>query len=118
MTSGGPSGTNFWLEGVERAPTLQATPGPEQAAETLPAVIEPPRARASGPATQHPEPIPLKCGVRMRRALDVEPREIDWLWVGRVPLGMTTMFAGDPKLGKSYVTLAMAAALSRGDLCP
>ena len=24
------------------------------------------------------------------------------------------MFAGDPKLGKSYVTLAMAAALSRG----
>ena len=33
---------------------------------------------------------------------------------GRVPLGMITMFAGDPKLGKSYVTLAMAAALSRG----
>jgi hypothetical protein len=27
---------------------------------------------------------------------------------------MLTMFAGDPKLGKSYVTLAMAAALSRG----
>jgi len=27
---------------------------------------------------------------------------------------MITMFAGDPKLGKSYVTLAMAAALSRG----
>ena len=24
------------------------------------------------------------------------------------------MFAGDPKLGKSYVTLAMAAAVSRG----
>ena len=27
---------------------------------------------------------------------------------------MITMFAGDPKLGKSYVTLSMAAALSRG----
>ena len=39
---------------------------------------------------------------------------VDWLWSGRVPLGMITMFAGDPKLGKSYVTLAMAAALSRG----
>ena len=50
----------------------------------------------------------------MTRALDVEPREIDWLWAGRVPLGMMTMFAGDPKLGKSFVTLAMAAALSRG----
>jgi RecA-family ATPase len=34
--------------------------------------------------------------------------------VGRVPLGMITMFAGDPKLGKSFVTLAMAAAVSRG----
>ena len=39
---------------------------------------------------------------------------VEWLWAGRVPLGMITMFAGDPKLGKSYVTLAMAAAVSRG----
>jgi hypothetical protein len=50
----------------------------------------------------------------MTRAVDFEPREIEWLWTGRVPLGMMTLFAGDPKLGKSYVTLAMAAALSRG----
>ncbi len=50
----------------------------------------------------------------MIRALDLEPREVNWLWSCRVPLGMMTMFAGDPKLGKSYVTLAMAAALSRG----
>jgi len=47
-------------------------------------------------------------------AADVEPREVDWLWPGRVPLGMITLFAGDPKLGKSYVALATAAALSRG----
>ena len=47
-------------------------------------------------------------------AVDLKPRAVEWLWSGRVPLGMITMFAGDPKLGKSYVTLAMAAALSRG----
>jgi hypothetical protein len=52
--------------------------------------------------------------VKMTRASDVAIREVDWLWAGRVPLGMITMFAGDPKLGKSYVTLGMAAAVSRG----
>jgi len=56
--------------------------------------------------------------VRMTRAVDLEAREIEWLWDGRVPLGMMTLFAGDPKLGKSYVTLAMAAALSRGRAMP
>jgi putative DNA primase/helicase len=50
----------------------------------------------------------LTCAVNLRA------REVEWLWAGRVPLGMITMFAGDPKLGKSYVTLAMAAAVSRG----
>ena len=52
--------------------------------------------------------------VKMTCAVDVVPQKVEWLWSGRVPLGMITMFAGDPKLGKSYVTLAMAAALSRG----
>ena len=52
--------------------------------------------------------------VRLTCAFDLEPRQVEWLWAGRVPLGMITMFAGDPKLGKSHVTLAMAAALSRG----
>jgi putative DNA primase/helicase len=52
--------------------------------------------------------------LRLTRAVDLTPRSVEWLWSGRVPLGMITMFAGDPKLGKSYVTLAMAAALSRG----
>ena len=66
------------------------------------------------PATSAPVP---PVGVRYARltcAGDLEPRDVEWLWSGRVPLGMLTMFAGDPKLGKSYVTLAMAAALSRG----
>jgi hypothetical protein len=51
-------------------------------------------------------------------AVNLEPREVDWLWSGRVPLGMLTLFAGDPNLGKSYVTLAMAAAVSRGLALP
>ena len=42
--------------------------------------------------------------VRITCASDLRPREVDWLWAGRVPLGMITMFAGDPKLGKSKGT--------------
>jgi hypothetical protein len=40
--------------------------------------------------------------VRLTCAFDAEPREVEWLWAGRVPLGMITMFAADPKLGKSF----------------
>jgi putative DNA primase/helicase len=54
----------------------------------------------------------------MTRADQIEPREIEWLWADRVPLGMITMFAGDPKLGKSFVTPAMAASVSRGLALP
>jgi len=106
----------FLTRGFERAPIPGATPEPEPTAEAVLEPIEPspPASPPPAPATQHPVPAGSERGVRMTRALDVERREIDWLWAGRVPLGMMTMFAGDPKLGKSYVTLAMAAALSRG----
>ena len=52
--------------------------------------------------------------LRLTCAENLGPRDVEWLWPGRVPVEMITMFAGDPKLGKSYVTLAMAAAVSRG----
>ena len=35
---------------------------------------------------------------------------------GRVPKGMMTLFAGDPKLGKSFVTLYMAPPFRAGAL--
>ena len=52
--------------------------------------------------------------VLVRRASDIEPLTVEWLWRARLPLGMLSMFAGDPKLGKSFVTVALAAAVSRG----
>ncbi len=107
----------FLARAFERGGPLQATPARAPAADAL---LEPtgrpssPDSPPPAPLTEHPAPAGSHRGVRMTRALDLEPREIDWLWAGRVPLGMMTMFAGDHKLGKSYVTLAMAAALSRG----
>jgi hypothetical protein len=55
---------------------------------------------------------------RITCAADIQPRAIEWLWQWRVPRGKLTLFAGDPKLGKSLVTATLAAAVSRGLLLP
>jgi hypothetical protein len=94
----------------ERDPTPTRAPGTRNSASAPPSGmvdVEPRQERAT-----------RERSVKMTCAVDVEQREIEWLWAGRVPLGMITMFAGDPKLGKSFVTLAMAAALSRGLTLP
>jgi hypothetical protein len=44
----------------------------------------------------------------------VEEEEIGWLWEKRIPRGEVTILAGDPGLGKSTVTHAIAAKLSIG----
>ena len=78
----------------------------------------PPDPPLSSPVYPARKPARSDGRVRLTRALDVEAREIEWLWAGRVPLGMMTLFAGDPKVGKSYVTLTMAAAVSCGRPLP
>jgi hypothetical protein len=45
---------------------------------------------------------------------DVAPLAIDWLWPGRLARGMYTLVAGDPGVGKSTLTIDLAARLSRG----
>lgn len=49
-----------------------------------------------------------------RAASEVEPEEIDWLWHPRIAVGKMTMIVGDPGLGKSQLTCALAADISRG----
>jgi hypothetical protein len=64
--------------------------------------------RATGDAAGlEPEPV-------LVRASDVQPRALRWLWHGRIPLGKLTLLDGDPGLGKSLVTLDLAARVSRG----
>ncbi len=45
---------------------------------------------------------------------DVEPREVRWLWLGRVPLGRITLLVGRPGESKSLLTTYMAARVSTG----
>lgn len=45
---------------------------------------------------------------------DVKAERVEWLWHHRIPLGKLTIMDGDPDVGKSLVTLDMAARLSTG----
>jgi hypothetical protein len=44
----------------------------------------------------------------------VEPETVEWLWEGRIAIGKLTLLVGDPGLGKSFLTLDIAARVSRG----
>jgi hypothetical protein len=45
---------------------------------------------------------------------DVLPRPVRWLWANRIARGKITVIAGDPGLGKSFITLDLAARVSNG----
>ena len=45
---------------------------------------------------------------------DIQTEEVRWLWAGRIALGKLTFIQGDPDLGKSFLTLDMAARVSTG----
>lgn len=47
-------------------------------------------------------------------AADVTTKAVEWMWHGRIPRGKLTMFDGDPDLGKSVVTMDIAARVSTG----
>jgi AAA domain/DnaB-like helicase N terminal domain len=53
-------------------------------------------------------------GTRVIRLSDVEPERIDWLWRGYLPRRKVVILDGDPGLGKSVLTVDLAARVSKG----
>ena len=49
---------------------------------------------------------------------DVLPEEVAWLWRPRIALGQVSLISGDPGLGKSMLTLDMAAHVTHGRSWP
>lgn len=61
-----------------------------------------------------PKPAPIDGAPVVVRLADVQPEPVAWLWPGRFALGKLTLIAGDPGLGKSFLTLDMASRVSTG----
>lgn len=51
--------------------------------------------------------------VHLTTASDIEARKVQWLWPGYVPMGKVTVLAGAPGLGKSLLTIQLAARVSK-----
>jgi DNA repair protein RadA/Sms len=45
---------------------------------------------------------------------EVEPEEVNWLWEPYLPFGKVSIVEGDPGLGKTFFSLAVAASISNG----
>jgi hypothetical protein len=68
-------------------------------------------------ALPHP-PLPLPAespgGADFVYLCDLQPRPVEWLWQDRLACGSLAMISGVPGSGKTWIALAIAAALSRG----
>jgi putative DNA primase/helicase len=53
-----------------------------------------------------------------RRAANIMPKAVEWLWPGRAAIGKQILIAGEAGLGKSQIGIAMAAAVTTGGPWP
>jgi len=80
------------------------------------ALLEQARNTAEWNPTKHtPEP---RAGALLRCFSDIAPKQLRWLWPGRIPLGKLTLLIGDPGLGKSLLTADIASRVTRGASFP
>jgi len=94
-----------WLDGRE----------PEALAQALKEMAE--SAPAWQPESAVEDMAPRSSAVLICLA-DVRSEPVRWLWPFRIPLGKLTILVGDPGLGKSLITLDIAARVSTGNGWP
>ncbi|MBD3672367.1 MAG: AAA family ATPase [Planctomycetaceae bacterium] len=61
---------------------------------------------------------PTAISPKIIRLSDVIAEKVSWLWPARVAIGKLTLIAGDPGLGKSFLTVDIAARVSNGRSWP
>ena len=52
--------------------------------------------------------------IRLVRLADVQAESVTWVWHPYIPIGKVTLIEGDPGIGKSYLSLALATSISLG----
>jgi hypothetical protein len=71
-----------------------------------------------GRAEEAKDAPPAPSNTGLMRLSDVAPERVSWLWPGRIPLGKLILLDGDPGLGKSTITMDLAARVSTGRAMP
>src|SRR5258706_13251727 len=61
---------------------------------------------------------PLEEGLEGINGADVVMKNIPWLWPGKFAKGKLGVIAGDPGVGKSQVTMSIAATVTTGGAWP
>jgi hypothetical protein len=64
-----------------------------------------------------PPPEDEVLGLVLTCMASIQPKPVEWLVPGRLPLGKLMMLAGDGGLGKSTITLGITAGLTTGQPC-
>lgn len=67
-----------------------------------------------GARSEAHRPAKFRSRAELLTIATVEPEPVYWLWKGYCPLGKVTLLEGDPGLGKSALTLALAASVTGG----
>jgi putative DNA primase/helicase len=65
-----------------------------------------------------PDYEPSDNGVKLRCMADVQAEAVSWLWPPYIPKGKLTLEEGDPGVGKSWASLAIATAVTLGKGLP
>jgi hypothetical protein len=87
----------------------------EEFAEDQPGDAWEPPAPSTNGKVHEPGGDPEPDDVAVIRTLaDVQAQPVEWLWRPWIPLGAITLLDGDPGLGKSTITIDLAARVSRG----
>jgi putative DNA primase/helicase len=71
-----------------------------------------PRAKTDKPDS------PTGRGLVVHRAADIQIEPVEWLWPGRVAIGKQTLIAGEAGLGKSQISVDMAATVTNASQWP
>jgi len=54
--------------------------------------------------------------INITDAKDIDPLNVDWLWVNHIPLGTVTLISGVGGIGKSQIALDWISKLSTGKM--
>jgi 5S rRNA maturation endonuclease (ribonuclease M5) len=71
-------------------------------------------AELEGLTAKAPEYKPKESDISLVCIAEVEAETVSWLWLPYIPKGKLTLLEGDPGIGKSWVSLAIATAVSIG----